>query len=185
MNSCAFSCGARCRAAKGDSIFEVLRFVVGEEERRISSGPSTSPADGDRATDSNDDDDDDNATLTSDSARRRPPTGRTAAALQRLAAVRRLVDAYTQLQRLADAAVPAHRTCPHREGCVMYAAARAGRLFGVGVGIQVALRCVLQAGQVWRRGPGHLVRVLGRWETLRLGVFLGGFAGVYRVSFWG
>lgn len=41
---------------------------------------------------------------------------------------------------------------------------------------------MLGAGQVWRRGPRHLVQMLARWETLRLGVFLGGFAGVYRVS---
>lgn len=144
---------------KADSIFDVLRFVVGEEERRpIGAGPLDRTAAADRAP---------------TSPRRAVPP---------LAVVQRAVAAYAQLLAALEARVPAHRTCPHAGGCVAYAVRRTVRLFGVGLGLQVALKCVLQAGQVWRRGPRHLAAQLCRSDTLRMGAFLGGFAGLYRVS---
>lgn len=77
---------------------------------------------------------------------------------------------------------PRHQTCPHRYSCVHYGVHGGLRLFGVGLAIQVALRSVLQAKNTWRQGPGHLVRVLAKWETFKVGLFLGGFTGLYRVS---
>lgn len=152
---CSFrSAAASAAADKADSIFAVLRFVVGEEERRISRPPplhgsasSGSPADSpaDTTDDSIASDPHDmHALADMYDLPALPPAGdrgrtSTTAALRRLAAVRRTVAAYTRLLQLAREAAPAHRTCPHRDGCAEYAVGRAARLFGVGVGIQVSV----------------------------------------------
>lgn len=155
--------GAAKKKKKGDSIFEVLRFVVGEGERRIGrplrvEEPEVDPE---------------------------PPITRARRRTQNLPlpVILQAVHAYSDmLKRLK--ALPRHRTCPHRHSCAYYGLHGGLRLFGVGLGIQVALKCVLQAKNTWRRGGSHLLKVLAHRDTVRLGVFLGGFAGIYRVSIY-
>lgn len=179
---------------KADSIFDIIRFVVGAEEQRVPISGSLSLSDDDargyRDLDEpndqpEDDDDDDSATdddddgVVNNAAEDRQQRQRTPAVIpfRTIQAAVRMYVGWLE-QRLP----PPHRTCPHRDSCVTYAVRRAGRLFGVGLALQVTLKCVLQAANVWRRGPGHLRRVLMRTDTVRLAVFLGGFAGLYRVS---
>lgn len=157
---------------KGDSIFEVLRFVVGEGERRIGRH------DGERrrlpALDE------------AGESSRAPSATSTRSGDRResrhvpLPLILQAVQAYSDMLRRMKA-LPRHETCPHDHSCVHYGLHGGLRLFGVGLGIQVALKCVLQAQNTWRRGAGHLAKVLAHRDTVRLGVFLGGFAGIYRV----
>lgn len=147
---------------KSDSIFEVLRFVVGEGERRIGRPLSA-------------------AEPMEHVHRTTASTSRQSSSSVNVRLVLRAVQTYAAFVRHVKS-LPRHRTCPHRDSCVYYGVHGGARLFGVGLAIQVALKCVLQAKNTWRRGPGHLVRGLAQRDTIKLGVFLGGFAGVYRVS---
>lgn len=144
---------------KGDSIFDVLRFVVGEGERQIGRPLQV--------------------VIEREPGPRSSGDNRQSAHLP-LPFILQATHAYGKwMKRLKD--LPRHKTCPHRHSCVHYGLHGGLRLFGVGLGIQVALKCVLQAKNTWRRGGSHLLKVLANRDTVRLGVFLGGFASIYRV----
>lgn len=147
------------KTKRGDTIFDVLRFVVGEGERNIGRP----------------------LRVEAEEAEPDPLPRATGRSSVPLPLILQAVQAYSVwLRRLK--ALPRHRTCPHRHSCAHYGLHGGLRLFGVGLGIQVALKCVLQAKNTWRRGGRHLLTVLAHRDTVRLGVFLGGFAGIYRVS---
>lgn len=150
---------------RSDSIFDILRFVVGAGEATIGAAAVAAEQ---PAAPSN--------VLRSPPP---PPFRSRSGAGRRFPLLMRAVRVYGAFIRRFGR----HSTCPHRKSCAQYAIGAGGRLFAIGLGIQVALRCVLQAQQIWRRGFGYLWRrVLCQWSTARLAVFLGGFATLFRVS---
>lgn len=54
-------------------------------------------------------------------------------------------------------------------------------MFSVGLGIQLSLKLVLNIRRIFG-SPKSLRRILFRKDTLNLAMFLGGFAGIFRVS---
>lgn len=54
-------------------------------------------------------------------------------------------------------------------------------MFSVGLGIQVALKLILNIKKVFT-SPRSLKTTLFRKDNLNLAIFLGGFVGIFRVS---
>ena len=54
------------------------------------------------------------------------------------------------------------------------------KLFGVGIGAQLALQLIFQIKRIVQR-PQLLKSIMFRGNNLNLGIFLGGFTGLYRV----
>lgn len=75
-----------------------------------------------------------------------------------------------------------HRTCIHPSSCVFYSMQNGTKLFTIGLSIQISLKIVLQLKRIMTKGPSHLFKVLFTRDTLQLGIFLGGFSTLYRVT---
>lgn len=74
-----------------------------------------------------------------------------------------------------------HEKCPHVDSCAYYTLSGGAKLFGIGVGIQAALKFVLQIPKLVK-SPKKVAGSIFAKDTLRIGAFLGGFATIYRVS---
>lgn len=74
-----------------------------------------------------------------------------------------------------------HKSCPHNYSCLYYSISGGSRLFMVGFGLQITLKIVLQLKKLVQRKLS-LKKVICNRETLKLGVFLGGFSFLFRVS---
>lgn len=78
-------------------------------------------------------------------------------------------------------ALPKHDKCPHKDSCVYYTISGGAKLFGIGLGVQVALKLVLNIQRI-AVAPKKFFSILFARDTLRIGAFLGGFSFIYRVS---
>jgi putative component of membrane protein insertase Oxa1/YidC/SpoIIIJ protein YidD len=74
-----------------------------------------------------------------------------------------------------------HSSCPHTHSCTFYTLQGFTKMFGLGLGIQVTLRTVMQMRNIIK-DPRVLKRIFWSRETVKLGMFFGGFAGLFRVS---
>lgn len=77
-------------------------------------------------------------------------------------------------------ALPKHDKCPHKNSCVYYAASSGTKLFGIGLGVQVALKLIMNIQKI-AASPKKIGSILFVKDTLRIGAFLGGFSSIYRV----
>jgi putative component of membrane protein insertase Oxa1/YidC/SpoIIIJ protein YidD len=140
-----------------DQIFSVIDFAVGKREASCGAAiedvePSTSSGVRNQ---------------------RRPEASNLPLIMQALKMYQLLVDRVKAQAR--------HVSCPHRHSCVHYSIEAFTKLFGLGVGIQVTLRTVLQLRKIIK-DPKVLKKVLFSRDTVRLGLFFGGFAGLFRAS---
>lgn len=78
-------------------------------------------------------------------------------------------------------ALPKHEKCPHKDSCAYYTISGGAKLFGIGLGIQAALKLILNIKRI-AMSPKKTFDIFWRSDTLKIGAFLGGFAFVYRVS---
>nr|CAH7717208.1 unnamed protein product [Callosobruchus chinensis] len=72
-----------------------------------------------------------------------------------------------------------HSTCPHPFSCLYYVMQGAGKMFSVGLGLQVFLKLILNSKRILS-SPSNLKQVLFKKQTLNLAVFLGAFSGIFR-----
>nr|CAI5843961.1 unnamed protein product [Callosobruchus analis] len=72
-----------------------------------------------------------------------------------------------------------HSTCPHPFSCLYYVMQGAGKMFSVGLGLQVFLKLILNSKRILS-SPANLKQVLFKKQTLNLAVFLGAFSGIFR-----
>ena len=79
-------------------------------------------------------------------------------------------------------ALPKHDKCPHLDSCFYYAARSGTKLFGIGLGVQVALKLVLNIQKIVM-SPRKIKDILFTKDTLKIGAFLGGFSFLFRVRF--
>lgn len=92
------------------------------------------------------------------------------------------VQYYTKLVNYIKYGLPRHRSCPHpRNSCVHYVLSGGAKLFTIGVGLQVTLKCLIQFKMISRQPLVQLKKIFGSQDTLKLGAFLGGFAALFRV----
>lgn len=78
-------------------------------------------------------------------------------------------------------ALPKHEKCPHKDSCVHYSLSGGTKLFGIGLGIQVALKLIMNIKQI-AMSPKKIGKVFWTKDTLKIGAFLGGFSCIFRVS---
>ncbi|KAJ3655471.1 hypothetical protein Zmor_014602 [Zophobas morio] len=72
-----------------------------------------------------------------------------------------------------------HLACPHPFSCLYYTMQGVGKMFTIGLGIQVTLKLVLNLKRVMQ-SPRNLKTILFKKDTLNLAAFLGGFSGLFR-----
>lgn len=163
-----------------DSIFDIMRFVVGRYEehtqllqlqqpqymsrRRERIAEAISSGSNDNRAQSN---------IINQSERRTTNV---------YAVITQIVQYYTKMLHYIKYSLGRHRLCPHsRNSCVHYVLQGGTKLFTIGVGLQVTLKCLLQLKTIAKRPMQQLKKIFGSRDTLKLGVFLGGFAALFRV----
>lgn len=67
------------------------------------------------------------------------------------------------------------KCCPHRDSCVYYCVSGSLKLFGTGIGVQVALKVIFQLKRVLKNP-----KILFSKDTMKIGMFLGGFSAIFR-----
>ncbi|XP_011192507.2 transmembrane protein 135 [Zeugodacus cucurbitae] len=87
-----------------------------------------------------------------------------------------LVQLYT---RFLDAVKSRHPSCPHRVNCWHYALMGGLKPFVSGVGLQVALRLVMNLKKIVQMKFSVRKSIFNK-ETLNLGIFLGSFSFIYK-----
>lgn len=94
--------------------------------------------------------------------------------------IQQLMKTFTNLtDRLK--ALSRHEKCPHKNSCAYYTISGGTKLFGIGLGIQVALKLLMNIRKI-ALSPKKISDVFWTADTLKIGGFLGGFAFIYRVS---
>lgn len=79
-------------------------------------------------------------------------------------------------------ALPKHEKCPHKHSCVYYTASGGAKLFGIGLGVQVALKLIMNIKKI-ATSPKKAANIFFAKDTLKIGAFLGGFSFIYRVIY--
>ncbi|KAF2898930.1 hypothetical protein ILUMI_07244 [Ignelater luminosus] len=143
---------------KSDSMFGVLRFVVGpyEEKDCCKFDPSTTHENKDGSW-----------SASSSSSRNTVYH----LVMQALGVYKRLIYKIKYLDR--------YHACLHPFSCLYYTMQGAAKMFGVSLGIQVILKLVLNMRRIIQ-SPKMTKTILFRKDILSLAVFLGGFSGIFR-----
>ncbi|GAB0090375.1 Transmembrane protein 135 [Sergentomyia squamirostris] len=76
-------------------------------------------------------------------------------------------------------ALPRHFTCPHQDSCAAYTLSGGSKLFCVGLGLQLTLSLVFQAGKIIKN-PATIRRVVNHRDVFKIALFLGGFSALFR-----
>lgn len=155
-----------------DSIYDILRFVVGKYEENVPSlqlQPQYVPQRMSAAQPS------DAATAQRPPTNRRPVNPAIAVALQ-------IVRYYTKLMNYIKYRLPRHQSCPHpRDSCFHYVLSGGAKLFSIGVGVQVVLSLIKSKMSARLSFSEQVKKIFSSRETLKIGAFLGGFAAIFRV----
>lgn len=162
-----------------DSIYDIIRFVVGRHEEHVplqlAHPPQYMARRRERHTPA--------VVGIAGGSNDSPPL--TAAGQRRpvISVIMQAVQYYVKFMRHIKYSMARHRTCPHaRSSCIHYVLQGGTKLFTIGVGLQVTLKCLLQMKAIIRQPATQLKKIFGSRDTLKLGAFLGGFAALFRVS---
>ncbi|XP_035910400.1 transmembrane protein 135-like [Anopheles stephensi] len=138
-----------------DSMFDVVKFAIGDSEV-MKVAPSSAPVP-------------------------EEPTARTSKSPKYpLPFIQAVLQAYLQLTGRLKA-MGKHRLCRHRYSCLYDTLSSGGRMFSIGLGIQVVMKAVLQMRKFIGR-PELIRKTFLSKEIARLGLFLGGFTSIYKMS---
>lgn len=139
-----------------DSLFDILRFVVGKsEEKAITATPSV-PATEPRTN------------------------SRVKNVLPLIGVALKLYNSIiNKIKELFK-----HKTCPHDNSCIYYIGQGGTKLFMVGLGLQIVLKMVFGIKKIVNNSFNYK-KVLFSRDTMKLGIFLGGFSSLFRVSLTG
>lgn len=136
-----------------DSVYDIIRFIVGGDEE---GGPKE--------------------------LKETPPETKRTRAKNNYLMVQMFLSMYkTTTDKLK--ALPKHDKCPHKHSCVYYSLSGGSKLFGIGLGVQVALKLILNIKKI-AAAPKKISSILFTRDTLKIGGFLGGFSFIYRVRYW-
>ncbi|XP_015432661.1 PREDICTED: transmembrane protein 135-like [Dufourea novaeangliae] len=154
----------RSKAIKQDSMYRILRIIVGKyEEKENSTQSSTLMCSADTSD-------------VESCKKQRSVTKRSDEKdifQKSLAVYKRLIETLKNLGK--------HMSCPHPHSCVHYTLTGGVKLFSYGVSAQLALNLVLKMRKLLRT-PQLVKSVIFKKGNLNLAVFLGGFAGIYRLA---
>ncbi|KAK4873385.1 hypothetical protein RN001_015414 [Aquatica leii] len=149
-----------------DSMFSVLRFVVGPYEEKNYVARSTC-SDTFYREHTNDPD-----SSGGGSWRTTTPNTTYHIVTRALRLYRKLIQKIKCLDR--------HIACPHPFSCIYYITQGAGTMFGVGLSIQLILNTVLNFKRLFTSPKAAVNTILFRKKNLSLALFLGGFSGIFR-----
>ena len=168
-----------------DSIFDILRYVIGKNEEEISQRPQE-------------------AALEAAERQRIHEQRRSLYEQQRQVAAPLPAQQHRQRQRQRHQQkynlilkcvqiyvdiiktvkkMKKHSTCPHNYSCLHYVLQNGFKLFTIGLGVQISLRLFLNMKRIVASGPKTLLNVIFSRDSLKLGIFLGGFSSIFRVSY--
>lgn len=158
-----------------DSIFDILRFVVGRHEESVPTlqlqlQPQNLSRRRERTS----------ATRSTDDPR---PANNRHSVNPMLAYALQIVRYYTKLMNYIKHELPRHKTCPHQHNsCFHYVVSGGAKLFSIGVGVQVVLSLIKSKMSSRQPFGQQLKKIFTSRETLKIGAFLGGFASIFRVG---
>ncbi|XP_055608144.1 transmembrane protein 135-like [Uranotaenia lowii] len=92
------------------------------------------------------------------------------------AAVRAYLNIISKFKSMAK-----HELCRHRHSCAYNTVAGGVRMFSIGLGIQLVMKVLFQAKRVIRK-PQLLRKTFFSKGVVKLGLFLGGFTSLYKLS---
>uniref|UniRef100_A0A182FHE7 Transmembrane protein 135 N-terminal domain-containing protein n=1 Tax=Anopheles albimanus TaxID=7167 RepID=A0A182FHE7_ANOAL len=151
-----------------DSMFDVVRFAIGDSE--VMKGDIGVPP-----------------TAVIDAENTRAERSTTAAARKPTSPypfIQAVLRAYVQLTGRLKA-LGKHKLCRHRHSCLYDTLSSGVRMFSMGLGIQVVMKLVLQLRKFITR-PALIRKTFLNKEIARLGLFLGGFTSIYKITYnWG
>ncbi|XP_031634729.1 uncharacterized protein LOC116348020 [Contarinia nasturtii] len=164
-----------------DSIYDILRFVVGRYEEHVPAlqlQPQFLSRRRERQS---------SAPLLSVQRNQQPQQPSSSRLGQSknplLPIILQAVRYYTQMMDYFKYGFPRHKTCPHpRNSCLHYVVSGGTKLFTIGLGLQITLiliRLKMTSKQPWLT---QLKSIFRSSNTLKLGTFLGGFATIFRLS---
>lgn len=142
-----------------DSLFNVFKFLIGPEEKYC---PDDS------------EDGETSAPIASTSAQNEPKLLSKATIEKRNNHIIKFIQKLNLIKR--------HKSCPHDHDCLSYTLSGGGKMFMVGIGLQILLKLVLNVGRIIKN-PFSLKRILFNKDTFKLGLFLGEFASLFRVCY--
>lgn len=135
-----------------DSLFDILRFVVGKSEEK------TAPA------------------VQSVTEPIRANTSNTRNVLPLIGAALKIYNSI--INKIKE--MFKHKTCPHENSCAYYTMQGGTKLFMVGLGLQIVLKMVFGVKKIVNNSFNYK-KVLFSRDTMKLGMFLGGFSSLFRV----
>ncbi|CAG9761508.1 unnamed protein product [Ceutorhynchus assimilis] len=74
-----------------------------------------------------------------------------------------------------------HQSCPHPFSCLYYVLGGTGKMFSVGLGLQITLKLVLNLKKIFA-SPKAVKQIFLRKDILNVGLFLGLYCGAFRGS---
>uniref|UniRef100_A0AAG5D461 Transmembrane protein 135 N-terminal domain-containing protein n=1 Tax=Anopheles atroparvus TaxID=41427 RepID=A0AAG5D461_ANOAO len=152
-----------------DSMFDVVRFAIGDSEV-LKVEPVAPPAALEETS-----------PAARDEKSARPSQPRTSGKRSLpFPFIQTVLRAYQQLTGRLKA-LGKHKLCRHRHGCVYDTLSSGARMFSMGLGIQVVMKMVLQMRKFINR-PQLIRKTFLSKEIARLGLFLGGFTTIYKMS---
>ncbi|CAG9858019.1 unnamed protein product [Phyllotreta striolata] len=143
--------------SRGDSMFRVMRFVCGPYEEKLSGENSNSGG------------------VVAENPGNLVENRRNRA--NRLSFIYNFVVKMAQTLRMYEK----HETCRHPFSCFYYTLEGTGRMFTLGLGVQITLKLLLNLGSLIK-SPGKIKHILFKRQTLSLALFLGLYNGIFRAS---
>lgn len=140
-----------------DSMFDVFRFALGDSEVMKSDDEVAGSRRDIRASD------------------KRPPR-RVSSYRMIQAAVKAYLNVISKVKKMAK-----HELCRHKHSCIYNTLSGGTRMFSIGLGIQVIMKILFQARKMIRK-PELFKRTFLSKEIMKLGMFLGGFTSLYKIS---
>lgn len=140
-----------------DSMFDVFRFALGDSEVMKSNDEVAESRRDIRASE------------------QRPPRRVSSYNLIQ-AAVKAYLNVISKVKKMAK-----HELCRHQHSCIYNTLSGGIRMFSIGLGIQVIMKVLFQARKMIRR-PELFKRTFLSKEIMKLGLFLGGFTSLYKMS---
>ncbi|XP_050513327.1 transmembrane protein 135-like isoform X2 [Diabrotica virgifera virgifera] len=161
-----------CPDSHDDAMFRVMRFVIGPYEEK---GYMRSPSQSNTFYREVHKDDEPSTSSGAGSSRSwqttRRKNGVYRIVCQMLRVYSRIINKLKSCSR--------HPSCQHPFSCLYYTIEGAGRMFSLGLGLQVTLKLVLNLKRVLQ-SPQNIKSILFRKETFNLAMFLGLYNGVFR-----
>ncbi|XP_017777596.1 PREDICTED: transmembrane protein 135-like [Nicrophorus vespilloides] len=170
-----FKAGLHKKDGKSDSMFNIFKFVLGPYEEKDYNVRSSQSNNICRQDDQNGDASSNNGRWPTNNTNNNRKKGNAIYGLivQALKIYKRTVHRIKCCDR--------HSLCPHPFSCIYYTVQGSAKMFSVGLGLQLALKVVLNLKTIFR-SPQKLGDIVFQRKNLNIAAFLGGASGLFRMT---